>query len=346
LRRRAKQVRARLCEAGRWLEDRPLLVIAAAGAVTIGVLFMLASAAGWHRLWLLGHRPHPWAWLGVCLAGEIIAYAGYALTIHGMAKVGVGSDMTLGESAETVIAGFGVFAATRASGGFAVDFWAFRRAGATKRQAAAQAAGLGLLEYVILSIAALVASILLFLRLDGHAGDWTTLPSLLIIPCLAAGFVLTSPKRARRLSKQRSGFARSWFGAFVAGAATVRKMLFTPRVHGLGVVGNAAYWAGDMLCLWAALQVVEVQVTASTLVLAYSGAYVLTRRALPAGGAGVVEIALTFALVWMGLPFAQSFVAVVIYRLFNFWLPIVPALLVVSTVKELRDRFHRAEQTA
>jgi len=126
----------------------------------------------------------------------------------------------------------------------------------------------------------------------------------------------------------------------------VRKMFSSPREHGHGVAGNVAYWAGDILCLWAALQVVGIEVSASTLVLAYSGAYVLTRRALPAGGAGLVEIALTFALVWMGLPFAQSFIAVVIYRLFNFWLPIVPALLVASTVKELRERFHRAEQPA
>jgi uncharacterized membrane protein YbhN (UPF0104 family) len=79
-------------------------------------------------------------------------------------------------------------------------------------------------------------------------------------------------------------------------------------------------------------------------VLAYSGGYVLTRRALPAGGAGVVEIALTFALVWMGLPFARTLVAVVIYRLFNFWLPIVPALVLMPAIKQLRERFQQVEQ--
>jgi uncharacterized membrane protein YbhN (UPF0104 family) len=36
-------------------------------------------------------------------------------------------------------------------------------------------------------------------------------------------------------------------------------------------------------------------------------------------------------------------IAVVIYRLFNFWLPILPALFVRSTVKEMRNRFQRAE---
>ena len=41
-------------------------------------------------------------------------------------------------------------------------------------------------------------------------------------------------------------------------------------------------------------------IAAAALVLGYAGGYVLTRRALPAGGAGFVEFALTFALVGMG----------------------------------------------
>ena len=59
-----------------------------------------------------------------------------------------------------------------------------------------------------------------------------------------------------------------------------------------------------------------------------------------------MELALTFALVGMGFPFAPALVAVLIYRLFNFWLPIVPALMLIPTVRELRDRFQRAEQQA
>ena len=61
------------------------------------------------------------------------------------------------------------------------------------------------------------------------------------------------------------------------------------------------YWAGDMACLWAALQLVGgKQLTMSALILAYAGGYVLSRRSLPAGGAGVVAVALTLALVGMG----------------------------------------------
>ena len=104
------------------------------------------------------------------------------------------------------------------------------------------------------------------------------------------------------------------------------------------------YWAGDILCLWAAIQLVDGQITVAKLILAYSGGYVLTRRALPAGGAGVVEVALTVALVGMGMNFTPALLAVLVYRLFNFWLPIVAALAFASTVRELRGQFSPVEE--
>ena len=186
---------------------------------------------------------------------------------------------------------------------------------------------------------------LLFFRLDGHASETVTLPSLIVVPVLIVALWLTSPKRAKRLSRPRRGWLRGLFADSVAGAATVRRLLTNPREHGLGVLGNVLYWAGDILCLWAALRLVNAHLPLAALVLGYSAGYVLTRRALPAGGAGFVEIALTFALVGMGLRFAPALLGVVVYRLFNFWLPIVPALALLPAIRELRERFQRAERS-
>ncbi len=327
-----------------WLEDKPLAILLVAAGITIASVFALASSAGWARVERLTEERHAWAWLGVCFIAEAVAYAGYGLTVRDMARVDDGAELGLGASLQAVVAGFGVFAATRSAGGFAVDFWAFQRAGSTRREAAARATGLGLLEYVVLSIGALAASVVLYFRVDGHAGNGTTLPSLAIIPCLAIGFFLTSPKRAARLSRSRGGWLRRWLSGLVAGASAVRRLVASPRKHGLGIAGNVAYWAGDILCLWAALQIANVRLSVAALVLAYSGGYVLTRRALPAGGAGAVEVALTLAIVWMGAPLARTLLAVVICRLFNFLLPILPALLLMPAVKQLRAEFERADQ--
>ena len=75
----------------------------------------------------------------------------------------------------------------------AVDNWAFQKAGATEREAAARAVGPGLLEYVVLSIGAVFASAALFFRLGRTRERLDDFADLLIVPCLVLGFHLTSP---------------------------------------------------------------------------------------------------------------------------------------------------------
>jgi len=329
------------------LEDKPLLVILVAAGVTMAVAVVLASSAGWPHVLRVAAATRSWSWLIACGIGELLAYAGYVLTVRDMARVDRGTELELSASVSTVVAGFGVFAATRSSGGFAVDYWAFRKAGASRREALRRVLGLNFLEYLILSLAALGASLLLFARLDGSASLGATLPSLTVLPAIALAAWATSPQRVHRLSKPRRGWLRRLAADSVAGAAMVRKLLTSPREHGLGVIGNSLYWAGDILCLWAALQLVHAHLHIAVLVLAYSGGYVLTRRALPAGGAGIVEAALTLALTGFGLHPARALIAVLIYRLFNFWLPIIPALALMPTIRQLRRRYQHAEtQTA
>lgn len=325
------------------VEEKPLVVLVLAAGATVAVALSLASYAGWPHVLRLAYARHSWAWLLVCLLGELIAYAGYVLTVRDMARVDDGKELDLSTSVTTVVAGFGVFAATRASGGFAVDYWAFRQAGATRKEASRRVLGLTFLEYIVLSAGALVAAILLYFNLDGHASDGVTLPSLVVVPIFAVGLWLTAPRRVDRLSRVRGSWLRRTFADTVAGAARVRGLLTNPREHGLGVIGNACYWGGDILCLWAAIQLVNGHLTVAKLVLAYSGGYVLTRRALPAGGAGLVEIALTLALVGMGMHFTRALLAVLFYRLFNFWLPILPALAYMPAIRDLRARYARAQ---
>ena len=353
---RATGIRAVPLRAGRAIRDRllrveekPVAVVVAAAGATIVASYLLAASVGWRHVSHVVYAKHSWMWLSACLIGEVLAYLGYILTLRDIACVEDGPEMDLAASTKTVVAGFGVFAATRGSGGFAVDYWALRHEGADRRDAARRVLALGFLEYATLSLVALVAAAALYAGIDGHAGETATFPALIVIPCIALVLWATSHKRSRRLSLHQpngSGIRRVLADS-VAGAGKARTMLTSPREHGLGVFGMTLYWAGDIACLWAALQLVGgKQITISALILAYSGGYVLSRRSLPAGGAGVVEIALTLALVGMGVPFAPALVAVLTYRLFNFWLPIVPALMLIPTIRELRDRFQRAEQQA
>lgn len=46
----------------------------------------------------------------------------------------------------------------------------------------------------------------------------------------------------------------------------------------------------------------------------------------------------------MGMHVVPALVGVIICRLFNFWLPIVPALILLPALSDLRSRFRAAER--
>jgi uncharacterized membrane protein YbhN (UPF0104 family) len=328
-----------------WLERRPLLALVVPTVLALGAVALLADLAGGERLDQAARNLHP-GWLGLCLGGELLAYAGYVLAIRDTARVDNGPTLTVGRSVQTVIAGFGVFAATRTSGGFAADYWVLRSAGENRDGAVARVLALGALEYAILAPAALCSAIAILV--DGEHDSLTlTLPWLAVIPGAFAAIWVSSPKRARRYADPGGGGRiRQAFAHAVAGLAILRSMFVAPpREHGLGLMGTAAYWAGDIACLWGALQVFgNPRLSVPALILGYATGYVLTRRSLPAGGAGIVEIALTFALHWVGFPFVRALLGVVVYRLFNLWLPILPALAVLPAVNELRRELEEADR--
>jgi uncharacterized membrane protein YbhN (UPF0104 family) len=335
-----------LRRAAGWVERRPLFVLVLPTLLALGAIAGLADLAGGERLDKAARHLHP-AWLVLCFGGELVAYAGYVLAVRDTAKVDRGPKLSFGHSIRAVVGGFGVFAATRTSGGFAVDYWALRTAGENREGAVARVLALGALEYAVLAPAALCAAIAVLA--DGEdISLGLTLPWLAVIPGALVAIWMTSPKRAPRYATHSPGAGRirEGFAHSVAGLSMLRRMLVAPpREHGLGLLGTAAYWAGDIACLWGALQLFgNPRLSLPALIIGYATGYVLTRRSLPAGGAGVVEIALTFALHWVGFPFVRALLGVVVYRLFNLWLPIIPALAVLPDVDELRRDFDQAER--
>jgi uncharacterized membrane protein YbhN (UPF0104 family) len=327
-----------------WIEARPLLALVAPTVLALGAVAGLAYIAGSERIDRAARNLHP-GWLLLCLGGELLAYAGYVLMVRDTAKVDKGPKLTFGSSLQAVVAGFGVFAATRTSGGFAVDYWVLRKAGEDRDGAVARVLALGALEYAVLAPAALCSAIAILV--DGEDIPYSiTLPWLLVIPGSLAAAWVSSPKRAARYADPGDGGRiREAFAHAVRGLSILRAMFTAhPREHGLGLLGTVGYWAGDIACLWGALQVFgNPRLSIPALILGYATGYVLTRRSLPAGGAGIVEIALTFALHWVGFPFVRALLGVVVYRLFNLWLPILPALATLPHVNELRAELEAAE---
>ena len=114
----------------------------------------------------------------------------------------------------------------------------------------------------------------------------------------------------------------------------VLRCLFMRRRHLAAPIGTAVYWFGDIVCLWACLQAfTHGTPDVGLLLIGYATGYALTRRTLPFGGAGAVEALLPFALSWTGISLAAAVLAVFAYRVFNLWLPIVPAALGMRSLR-------------
>src|SRR5581483_8842216 len=90
---------------------------------------------------------------------------------------------------------------------------------------------------------------------------------------------------------------------------------------------------GDVVCLYACLKPFDAAPGVAPIILAHAVGYVLTRRTLPLAGAGIVEALMPLTLVASGAPFAGAILGVFAYRIFNLWLPLLPAAFALPRLR-------------
>jgi uncharacterized membrane protein YbhN (UPF0104 family) len=331
---------------GRWLRGkrRPLTVVLGSVALSLGAAAGLGVVAGHHKVVSVVEAMEP-RWFALCIVAQAVAYVGYVFALRWTARCNDGPKLPFGFAARVVAAGFGAFFSAAAAGGFELDYWALRHSGASRREALARVIGLGTLEYAVLAPAAMFSAMAMLLGASDHPYLAFTAPWFAVVPGFAVAVWITHPARARRWARTHvhSSRIRHGIAHAIAGLTMLRWLATNPKA-GLPAFGGAAlYWFGDILCLWASLRAFHADVRIPALIIAYATGYVVTRRSLPAGGIGVAEVALTFALHWLGVPFASALLAVFSYRIFNFWLALVPALAVLPTVRMIRREIRQTD---
>lgn len=331
-----------------------LLVVAAVGLAG-GALAALGAASSYRRL--LGAFEHAsWWWVPLCALGEAVAYGGYVLAYREVGRADGGFELGYWQVARVVALGLGATVIVSSAGSVAVDYAAFRRAGAKAHESARRVLALNTLDWAVLGAAAVVASIVVLLERGSGVPLAMPLSWLIVVPaCVAAARWVTGPSRVQRLiappsrarpASRRIAEWREWrrwiwsqarngLADAVAGVVLVRRMLGRPLRQQLALIGFPLFWLGDIGCAYAALRSSGAHLAAAPLVVAYATSYAVTILPLPAGGAGGVEASLALALHVVGVPLASAIVAVLIYRAFTFWLPIIPALLVLPTLSSL-----------
>jgi uncharacterized membrane protein YbhN (UPF0104 family) len=310
-------------------------LVAAAAVLSVGALVGVAATAGYGRVWRQLLHPH-WQWFPIAVAGEVVAFLGYTLAYRELTRAERGPELDVPSAAAVVTTGFGVFVE---GGGFALDRAVLERIGLSRREARERVLGLGTLEYAVLAPATLVAAVFL---LGGHRSidRGLTLPWVIGVP-LGAALTLVALRRKQRF--HRRGWRMHVFDALSA-IVLVCRLGRQPRRAFYALAGIGCYWVGDIFCLWATLRGFYAHTPpVAQLLVGYATGYSLTRRTLPLGGAGVVEALLPVALGWVAIERAPAILAVAVYRLINLWLPLLPALAGIPSIRRLeRRRFRRS----
>jgi uncharacterized membrane protein YbhN (UPF0104 family) len=290
------------------------IAVALAAAALIGV----AWAAGFGDVASAISHPR-WIWFAVALGGTVVSLVGYLVAYRELARADDGPKLPVRHAGALVATGFGVFVPRV---GFSLDQEALLDAGVPPREAALHVRRLGLLEYAILAPAAFGAA--LFLLADGFRDRAGIQMSWIVgVPL---GTVVTLLLLRHRTSLGRGGPGRRAIARFLEAVVRLAHLFAPPRKESLGAAaGMSLYWAGDIFALWACLTAFSGTPSVSALILGYATGYALSRRTLPFAGAGAVEALLPFALTWVGVPLAPAVLSVFAYRIFNLWLPVIPA---------------------
>ena len=318
-----------------WAAHRLAFLVVLAVALAAGALFGVAWVAGFHGVLVALVHPR-WEWLVVAVGAEALAYAGYTLAYWRFVGAERGAEIEVSKAAAIVTTGFSVFVH---GGGFALDREALRRAGLSTDEARRRVLGLGVLEYAVLAPATAVAAGLVLFHKQSVSAS-LTVPWIVGVP-VGAALALTALYFVARV--RRWTLIGKPFGHFLDALGFVLRLFRSPLRNGPAFLGMLVYWIGDIGCLWAALHAFYAHTPPlAQLIVGYATGYAVTRRTLPLGGAGVVEALLPFALGWVEIALAPAVLAVFAYRLLNLWVPMVPALVGIPTIRRLEGKRVRA----
>jgi uncharacterized membrane protein YbhN (UPF0104 family) len=290
-------------------------------ALAFGVFAALFAPAVIHKfgdaLVRAIHADPRWVVAGVLF--ELLSFAGYiALFWHVAGRTS--ERIGLRESYEVSLAGAAVtrLLPTAGAGGAALTFWSLRRAGQESGLAVRTFLTFLVLLYAVFLGAILVAGALL--AAGTVPGDVPL--QLSLVPAggagVAIGLALVFSVRQHRRAATAAGDELAGAAHALGGAVNEARSLF--RRPDARLLGAPAWWAFDMLVLWATFNAFGHPPAPAVLVLGYFLGQVANTIPLPGAASG----GMVGAFLALGLPAEVVLPAVLAYRAIAIWTP-VPA---------------------
>jgi uncharacterized protein (TIRG00374 family) len=279
-----------------------------------------------------------WQWFAVAVGFNVLAFGAYVALFRGV----IGENLVhldWRESYQITMAGLAASRVLSAggAGGVVLSYWALRKAGMRRAEAAERMVAFLVLLYAFYVLAVIVFGVLL--ETGVLAGPNPV--SMTIVPAAIAGGVavifllimLVPGDLERRLSLEGNNWASRTalkLSQVPATISTGTRLAFgfarEPRKGGLAVLGASGFWAANIGILWATFMAFGVALPIGVLVMGFFVGMAANLAPDPAG-VGAVDGGLIGAFVIFGESASTVIAAVLVYRLIAFWMPLPPGIV-------------------
>ncbi len=338
-------------------EERPALTITRRNLVVLAGFLLAALAALYVLLPQLAGLDDTWkqiedgrpAWIAAALLLTVGMFAGYVAMFRGV-FLRAGSRIGWAASYQITMAGLAasrLFAAGGA-GGLVLTAWALRRSGMRKRTVADKTISFLVLTYLPYAFAVMVCGFGLHWGLFKGPDPFslTFVPAVvavvLLALALAIAFIPTDlQRRLRPFAAGKGRFARLATRLAQAPAATsagVRDALEHLRSRDPALLGAVLFWAFQIAVLWAAFHAFGAAPPTAVLIQGFFVGMLGNLLPMP-GGVGGVEGGMIGAYSGFGVDFDLAVVAVLVYRAFTFWLPLLPGVIAYFRLRRTVERW-------
>jgi uncharacterized membrane protein YbhN (UPF0104 family) len=333
------------------LTGRNLLVICGFFAASLAALYyLLPQLAGlqdtWHRI----EDGSPW-WMLLALAFTLCMFVGYVMMFRGVfGRAAARVHLGIRESSVISMAGLAasrIFAAGGA-GGLVLMAWALRRAGMRRREVADKTLSFLILTYFPYVVALIVCGLGLRIGIFPGAAPFglTVVPAILAVIALGIGLslALVPTDLQRRVAGVVEGGGRIGRAAAklanlpASASAGMRDAIAHVGSRDPALLGAFVFWACQVLVLWAAFKAFGDAPPWAVLIQAFFCGMLGNLLPMP-GGVGGVEGGMIGALVAFDVDGGLAVVAVLVYRAFTFWLPLIPGVIAYFQLRKTVERW-------
>jgi uncharacterized protein (TIRG00374 family) len=307
--------------------------------------FLIPKLAGLEDTWERIGDGRP-VWIIAALLLTLGMFAGYVAQFRGVYGR-VANRIGWAASYQITMAGLAasrLFAAGGA-GGLVVTAWALRRAGMRKRTVADKTIAFLVLTYFPYALAVVICGFGLHWGLFAGANPFslTFLPAVVALILMAATLaiaVIPTDLQARLRGLKREGrlgrLTHKLAAAPASSSAGVRDAIKHLRSRDPALLGAVLFWAFQIAVLWAAFHAFGNSPPMAVLIQGFFVGMLGNLLPMP-GGVGGVEGGMVGAFHAFGVSFDLALVAVLVFRAFTFWLPLLPGVVAYFRLRRTVD---------